>query len=220
MYSLEPLRIKESGTITRQQHAVGVNPGHCKQPAGRDCLCAITDHFAPLEEFGNERVLLKALKLGVRINHWVAVIQTGDIAEVHDSVLHSINPAAAIRLTIRWIAQRVRNATRRISIIWQFPELLDAQAINLRFLPVIQIQPLRKHLGQRTARSLAEHCNLGAEVYSRLEISLRSAFSVNPLIARSDPDYTVLLVIKHLGPRKLREDIHASFLTLFPKPRS
>jgi hypothetical protein len=42
----------------------------------------------------------KLLKFGVRIQQRVFVIKTGDVADVNNAILHSINPATTIRLGV------------------------------------------------------------------------------------------------------------------------
>jgi len=40
---------------------------------------------------------LVALKLSVRIDQRIFVIETSDVADVHDIVLHAVDPAATVR---------------------------------------------------------------------------------------------------------------------------
>ena len=67
---------------------------------------------------------------------------------VEHAILHPIKPAAAIRPLIRREAERVRDATRRISIVRQFPKLFHTKAVNLRFATFIQAEPANQLLGE------------------------------------------------------------------------
>src|SRR5438132_8938981 len=96
---------------------------------GSDCFCSITDHLAALQKLGNEWMRLEPLKLSVRIDQRIAIIKTRHIPKIHHPILHSVNPAAAVRPLIRGKAKRVRDATRGITIVRQFPEFFYADAV-------------------------------------------------------------------------------------------
>ena len=71
-------------------------------------------------------MLLEALELCVRVEQGVVVVESRHISEVDDAVLHPVNPPAAVRVRVRRVAERVRDAPRRVAVVRQLPEFLDA----------------------------------------------------------------------------------------------
>src|SRR5207248_8765136 len=115
---------------------------HSMPATGRNRLRAVTDHLTALEELGNEWMRLESLKLSVRIDQRIAIVEPRHIPEIHYAILHSVNPASPVSPLIRRKAKRVCNAARRITIVRQFPELLYAEAVNLRLASFIEAQSL------------------------------------------------------------------------------
>src|SRR4026207_150335 len=95
----------------------------------------------------------ETLKLGVRIDQRIFVIEPGDVADVQDTILHAVDPAAAVCRRVRRKAKRVCDATGRITIVRHLPELFHADAVGLRLAPFIESEPLDKLLCKRPAWS-------------------------------------------------------------------
>ena len=163
-------------------------------------------------------MLLVALKLGVWIEQRILVIESGDIPDVQDAVLHAVNPTAAIRARVRRKTECVSNTSRWIAIIRQLPQFFYADAVHLRLTAIVEIQTLDELLRQRTPRSLSEHRHLRMQIDTRLEIGLRLSFLVNSLVARANTDDVVLFVIQHLRAGKVREDVDASLFAFLAEP--
>ena len=108
--SLQSLRVEKPGAVANQQHSVGVNLRHREVAAGGDCLRAVANHLAAFEQLRDKRMRLEALKLGVRIEQRILIIQSGDVADIQNAVLHSVDPAAAVRPRVGRKAERVRDA--------------------------------------------------------------------------------------------------------------
>src|SRR6185295_2458327 len=128
----QALRIEKASAITYQQNSVGINLRHRKITARRNRLGAVTNHLAAFEQFAEKRMCFETLKLGVRVQQWVLVIETGHVADIQNPILHPVNPAAAVRLRVGRKPKRVRHAPGWITIIRQFPKLFYADAVNLR----------------------------------------------------------------------------------------
>src|SRR5712692_6209553 len=97
------------------------------QPAGSNRFGAVANHLAAIQKFCDERMRLEPLKLRMWIDQRIAIVETGNVAEIQNPILHSVDPAAAVRPLIGWKAERVRHAPRRIASVRQFPELFDAE---------------------------------------------------------------------------------------------
>ena len=71
-------------------------------------------------------MLLEALKLRVRVEQRVVVVESRHVSEVEDAILHPVNPPAAVRVRVGRITERVRHAPRGVAVVGQLPEFLDA----------------------------------------------------------------------------------------------
>src|SRR5689334_2898060 len=146
--ALQPLWVEKSGAIAREQHAIGVHPRHRKITTGGDCLRTVADHLPAFEKLRDVWMSLVTLKLCVWIDQRIFVIETRDVADVHDIVLHAVNPAAAIRRRVGRKTERVGDAAGRISIVRQLPKLFDADAVNLRLASFIESESLNELFGE------------------------------------------------------------------------
>src|SRR5437879_5102439 len=109
---------------------------------GCDCFRAITNHLAALEQSGHEWMRLEALKFRVQIDQRIAIIQSSDVSDIEHTVLHSVNPTAAVRPLVRRKTECVRDAPGRITIVGQFPKLFHSQTVNLRLATFVQTKTL------------------------------------------------------------------------------
>src|SRR5689334_2635864 len=98
MNSFQTLRVEKAGAVADEQHAVSVRARHREVTAGRDRLRAVTDHLAALEQLRDVRMSLVTLKLRVRIEQRILVVEPGDVSDVQHAVLHAVDPAAAVSL--------------------------------------------------------------------------------------------------------------------------
>src|ERR1041385_1189530 len=114
--------------------------------ARRDRLGAVANHLATGQQPGDEGMRLVFLKFGVRIDPRIAIIKPGDVTDIHDAVLHAVDPAPAIGPLVGRKAERVRDATRGITIVGQLPELLDPETVNLRLASGIETESLDQFL--------------------------------------------------------------------------
>ncbi len=92
-------------------------------------------------------MLFEALKLGVRIEQRILIVETRYIADIQDAVLHSIDPAPAIGVRVRRKAKCVGHSSGWITVVRQFPQFLDADAVDLWFATGIKIEPLSELFG-------------------------------------------------------------------------
>src|SRR4029078_12729413 len=117
--SLQPLWIQKPSAVPCQKHAISVHPWNCKITARSDGPRAITNHLPAIEQFCDVRMGLELLKLGVRIDQWIFVIETRHVPDIQDAVLHSVNPTASVGRGVGRKAESVCDAARRIQIVRQ-----------------------------------------------------------------------------------------------------
>src|ERR1043166_5549931 len=99
-------------------------------PASRgDRFRTVTNHLPAIEQFCDKRMSLEALKLGLRIDQRIAIIQAGHVTKIQNPVLHSVDPPAAIRPLVGRKTQRVRYPTGWVAIVRQLPEFLPPQHV-------------------------------------------------------------------------------------------
>src|SRR5262245_12697623 len=96
MNSLQSLWVEKTGAIARQKNAVGVHAWNREITTGCDCLRAVTDHLAAVKQARDVWMSFEALKLCMRIDKRVLVIESGHVADIQDAVLHAVNPTAAV----------------------------------------------------------------------------------------------------------------------------
>src|SRR5687767_15989581 len=146
--SFQTLRVEKTGAVAREQHTVGISARHCKVTAGGDRLRAVTDHLAAFEQFCQVRMGLKKLKLGVWIDQWIFVVESGDVTEAQHAILQTVNQAATVRLRDRRKTERVCNEAGLIAIVRQLPQIFQADAIKLRIASLIESQTFDQLLRQ------------------------------------------------------------------------
>src|SRR3989442_777304 len=142
MNPLKSLRVEKSGTVSHQQHAISVDLGHREISTGGNRLGSITDHFSALEQLTHVWMLLESLKLRVRIEQRILVIESGNVAEVQNTVLQSIDPTASIGIRVGRKSKRVGYFSGWITVVRQFPKLFHTNAINLWFPALIETETL------------------------------------------------------------------------------
>src|SRR5258706_15499440 len=94
-------------------------------------------------------MLFETLKLRMRVEQRIFVIETSYVAYVQNPILHSVDPAAAVGLRVRRKPKRMRHTSGGIAIIRQLPKLLNANAINLWFASGIEAEALNQLLRER-----------------------------------------------------------------------
>ena len=84
-----------------------------------------------------------------------------------------------------------------------FPQLLHANAVGLRIAILHEIELLDQLLGQRSARALGKHHDLGFDVIAGLEVRLRLILFVDALVVGAHTSDAIAIVEK-LGNRRIR----------------
>ena len=139
-------------------------------------------------------MLLESLKLCVRIEQRIFVVEAGNVTDIQNAILHSVDPAAAIGLRVGGKAERVCDSSRGITIVRQFPKFLHANAVNLWLASLVEVETLDQLLCQRATWTFAEHGHFRAQIDARLKVWLSLPFLVDTFVARAHADQ----------PRRLR----------------
>src|SRR5205814_10219565 len=107
--------------------------------AGSNRFRTVAEHLAAFQQTSDERMRLTPLKLRIAIEQRILVVETSYVANIQNAVLHAINPASPIRVHVWGIAQRVCDATCWIAIVGQFPQLFNADTVDLRLAPLVGV---------------------------------------------------------------------------------
>src|SRR6266404_1786016 len=144
MNPLKTLRVEKSGAVSHQQYAISVVSWHGEISAGGNCLGSVADHLSALEQPTHVWVLLESLKLRVRIEQRILVIEASNVAEVQNAVLQPIDPTASIGIRVGRKPKGMGYPSRWIAVVWKLPKLFDAETINLWFLALIETETLNQ----------------------------------------------------------------------------
>src|SRR6185295_4629430 len=160
---------------------------------------------------------LELLKLVMRIDSRVAIIEPHRKSDVDDAIAHAVDPRSAKRVRIERPAHRVNHRAGREPFIGHFPELFDSNRVNLRIAVAVELETRDQLLREGAANALAQHCNFRNDVNARFEIRFLVAVLVDPFVAGANPDDR-LAVIKHFRAGKFGKDVYAGRFALLAKP--
>ena len=114
---------------------------------------------------------LELLEGLVRIETRIVVFEAGDQAERDAILAQAVDPAAAVHAGIERPAQRVRHEARHDAARRNFPQFLDADAVDLR-IEAVEFFARDEVLGERAARAFGQHGDFGAQLVAGREVSL------------------------------------------------
>ena len=90
-----------------------------------------------------------------------------------------------------------------------FPQLLDAEAVDLRIDAARSLKRSHQLAPEMAARAFREERVLRVQLHAELEVVGRLAVLSDAHVARRDAFDRAVVVIQHLGGRKAREDLDA-----------
>ena len=217
MDALEPHRVHEPRCVAGDERAVHVDARHRVPAALGQRLRAVPHHLAALEQCGHERMLLEALEREVRIEHRVFVVEPRHEPDGEHAARHRVDERAAELFHPQRVAHRVDHAAGREPIDGHFPQLLDAERVELRQPALVEAELRDERLRQVAADAVAEDRRLRVDVDARLERALSAAVLVESAIAGAHADHA-RAVVEHLRCGKPREDVHARGFDLTGEP--
>src|SRR5579862_5513145 len=156
MNPLEPLRIQQARRIANDQPAIDVIARLRIPPAVGYGFRAVPYELAAFQNFLHEWMRLESLKRRVRIEERIAVFEPHYHAERHAIVAQAVNPSATVNLRAEGPAQRVGHVAGVDPSGLNVPQLLDADAVDLR-IQSVELEMVYEFLGQRAARSFGQH---------------------------------------------------------------
>ena len=136
---------------------------------------------------------LELLKRFVRIEARIVIFEASDHAQRDAIFAQAVNPSAAIHAGIERPAERVRHPARRDAAFGNFPQFLDADAVDLR-IQAVEFLARDQFLGQRAARTFGQHGDLGAQFVAGREVVFGLAVLVEALVFGDDAGDAVAFV--------------------------
>src|SRR2546428_11959587 len=214
--SLQALGIHQARGIADDQAAIQISARDGIPAAYRDRLGAVTHQLAACENPAHEWMRLEFLKGFVRIESRIMVFEPGHQSQRNALISHAVDPTAAVHARVERPAKRMRHPSCFDASRRHFPEFLYPDAIDLRLEPV-EIVLANELLGQRSARTLRQHSDLGAEFITRREVVFGLSIFVPAFVLR---DYArdALALVNQLRPGELREDVDARLLRKSAQP--
>src|SRR6476659_5783733 len=125
---------------------------------------------------------LEALKLVMRIDDRIAVVEPNRESNVDNPIAHAVDPRSAEGVRIERPAQRVNHRARREAIIGHFPEFLESYRVDLGIGILVELQAVNHLLGKRAAHAFAQYRYPRSNIHSRLKVRFRVAGLVYPFI--------------------------------------
>ena len=98
------------------------------------------------------------------------------------------------------------------------PQLLEADAVFLRLVAVVELELRDQLLGQRAARAFADQRVFAAQFHAAHEAVLGLAVAADAHVAGGDAHHGALFVVQHFACGKAGVDLHAQFGGLLAEP--
>ena len=98
------------------------------------------------------------------------------------------------------------------------PHFLDAQAVGLRVLAVVELVLGDELAAEVAARAFGKDRVLAVQLHAQLEVLGRFAVLADAHVAGGHAAHLAVVGVEHLGRRKAREDFHAQVLGLLRQP--
>src|SRR6188768_2189347 len=152
------------------------------------CLGTVAHQVTVCEDAADERVTLEMLKGGVRIEQRILVFETDHETDRDASVGHRVEPAAAKLLFTQRVAERVDDGARLQPILRDVPQFFDANRKLRRLAGDADLQLVIELLGEMAANAVGEDGDLGVNIGTWLEGTLRLAVLADAAIARPHAD--------------------------------
>src|SRR5262245_31333354 len=92
MNPFQPLSVQQRSRITRYQQTRSRKSWNGIPPAHGHGLGAVSDHLAAFQEVPYQRMGLEKLKLVMRVDSGISIVETHDMAYVNEPVPHTIDP--------------------------------------------------------------------------------------------------------------------------------
>ncbi|OIQ73211.1 hypothetical protein GALL_451540 [mine drainage metagenome] len=203
---------REHGLWQRQQAAGGDGARTVGQPFGGDLALGVFQVPADV------RVGLPALEFFKRAQVGVAVVQPGDKAHGDLVAGHVVQERAAVGAVVHWPASGVHHQAGFVAGRFDFPELLDADAVALRVAAFVEFEFGNHLLAQMAARTFGKDSVFAEQFHANLEVGAGLTAFLDAHVAGGHPLDGTVVVVEHFGSGKTGEDFHAQAFGLACQP--
>ena len=215
--ALDARHVQESCSATNQRAAREGQFRHRLPAAIIDGACAIGNAAAAFQNFADRRVGFPALEFLERRKVRVVIVEPHREAQGHLAIGLMIEEAAAIGIAQR-PALTVDHPTRHMLFGRDVPQLLQADAVNLRLAVLAQIEPVDDLLGKMAARAFGEEGVLGVDFQAGRPAVFLGTILGDAHVAGGDALHAAIIVEQHFGRGKAGEDFHAQRFCLGGEP--
>ena len=147
----------------------------------------------------------------------IGIVEAGDEPERHHVVLAAVDPRAAVFARGERPAHGVDHFAGSDAPRGHLPQFLHADAVGLRVAVLVELEASDQLLGERAARALGKHNDLGLEIVAGLEIPFRLAGFVDALVVGAHADDAIAFH-QQFCAGKSGEDGDAGGLDFFAHP--
>ena len=204
MAALDARRIEEARVVADQAAAGEYELGQRLQPAGGDRARAVGDALAALEKGADRRMRLVALEFLVGVEVGIGVAEPDDIADRDQVVFHVIQERAAVGVGVERPAGGMDHQAGLVLLGFDFPQFLEADAIDLRIGAVAQLEALLQLLAEMAAAALGKKRVFGVQFHAALECVGGLAVLADAHVAGGHALDAAVVVIEHFGGGEAR----------------
>ena len=164
-------------------------------------------------------MLLPALELLEGAQVRVAVVEVGNQAQVDLVVFRVVEEGAtAGAVFLQRPAHTVYHQARLVLLGGNLPDFLDADAVVLRVLALVQAELADQFLAQVAAAALGEEGVFRVQLHAGGVAVLLFPVGADAHVAGGDALDAAVLVVEHFGGGKARVDLNAEVLRLLCQP--
>ena len=148
----------------------------------------------------------------------VAIIERDDQPKVNLVVGRVIQEPATFGVIIQRPAGRMNDEPLLVPLGFDFPDLLDTDAVVLRIGILAQPELRHEFFAEVAAYAFRENRVLAEQLVTRCEGTLLFAVLANPHVAGRHAGHAPLGVVEHLGGSEAREHVDAHGFRLLAQP--
>lgn len=209
----EPRRVPDQRPAGKGTFRDGLKPSFVESTRG------VGDAFSAFEHRLVERMMFEFLKLFVRGQPWVGIVQSHDETHGDEIFPKVIHPAAAVGRVRERVSHRVQDLAVAEIFRFDFPDFFQAQRIRLRLAVSPQVELLHDLLGQAPMATLREQSEPGMKLHPSLKRRFRFSIATDALIIGRHTLYGPIVgVVQYLARGEPRVNLNPEILRPLPEP--
>ena len=216
--ALDAGTIEESGVIADQRATREGQFWQRLQTACRQRPGTVGDAPATEQKLAQGRVRLESLKFVEGREVRIRIAQADDQPDRDEVIVAVVHEAATVGCRIHRPAAGMNDQAGAMFVSVDFPQFLDADAVNLRVFAFAQAKFLLKLLAQLTTATFGKQGVSGDELHPRLPGRSGMTVFQHPGIASRHPQHRALFIVENFHPGKARIDFHAQRFCLLTQP--